>query len=77
MCRKVLCVMVGCLLLTATTALAGDRGQIEATPITLPGQALTDGFAYLGPQPEPPDLPVQDKLDPFEWFVRWLFDFGR
>ena len=75
--RRLLCLSIACLLLTATTALARDPGQTGATTIPLPAPVPNAGLTYLGPQPEPPDLPVQDKFNPFEQFLSWLLDFGR
>jgi hypothetical protein len=74
MCRRLLCLAIGCLLLTATTTFAADRSEIGATPLPLPYPVpLLDGVNQLGPQPEPPDIRVEDRLDPFEWFLQWLF----
>jgi hypothetical protein len=72
--RRLLCLVIGCLLLTATTTFAADPSETGDTPLPLPGPVQTlDGVNQLGPQPEPPDIRVEDKLDTFEWFLQWLF----
>ncbi len=74
MCRRLLCLAIGCLLLAATTTVAADLSEISATPIPLPGPSSSlDGVDQLGPQPEPPEIRVEERLDPFERFLRWLF----
>ena len=47
MCSRLLCLAIGCLLLTATTTLAADRGEISATPIPLPGPSGVDQLTRI------------------------------
>jgi hypothetical protein len=88
--RSTFHIIVGCLLLTASTAFAANwRDVARGTPVPIPPSRE---IVALGPQPEPPDLPVrvvdQDVVklgpqpeppdypaDPFAWFLDALFSF--